>query len=123
MAATLWKCHTSTDHIRTMKRTATSTRVAGDMFKLEDTVVIATEAIAIAAIGSLCYKSAWQTVPCAVVASGAYLQGSKVYFDAADEEVNESSSGNTLCGIILTTPATGAEEVEIDFDGTLGIVA
>ena len=62
-------------------------------------------------------------VPCAIVTSGAYTVGSKVYYDSGDSEVNESSGGNTLCGIVVLAPAVGAEEVLIHLMGCLGIVA
>lgn len=62
-------------------------------------------------------------VPCVAATSGSFAAGAKVYFDAADAEVNETASGNTLCGVVLEQPDTGDEEVLIALDGTLGIVA
>ncbi len=55
--------------------------------------------------------------------TGKFTQGSKVYYDSGDGEINESSTGNTLCGVVLETPVLGSEEVLIMLDGTLGIVA
>ena len=69
----------------------------------------------------LVYEAAKIIVPCVAVTSGAFLVGAPVYFDAADKEVNESSSGNKLCGFVLEQPAVGAEEVLIHLVGYLGM--
>lgn len=60
-------------------------------------------------------------VPCVAVPSGGFLPGSKVYHDNADGEVNQSSTGNVFCGIVLEQPETGDEQVLIAFDGRLGL--
>lgn len=60
-------------------------------------------------------------VPCAAAGTGDYLPGSKVYFDSADKEVNESSTGNKFVGIVLEQPEVGAEEVLIAFDSRLAL--
>jgi len=60
-------------------------------------------------------------VPCAAVASGTYTRGAVVYHDLADGEVNLSSTGNKLCGIVLVQPETGDEQVLIAFDGRMAL--
>ncbi len=99
---------------------------AGDMAKIEDTVGVYPVALLTADIGddvAFIYKAEKIIVPCAVMTSGNYAVGAKVYFDETDAEVNESSGGNTLCGIVLEQPTVGDEEVLIELDGMLGIVA
>ena len=97
--------------------------VAGTMAKVEDVVGFYFKAADTGDSVAFIYYAPKVVVPCAAAASGSYAVGSKVYFDAADAEVNESSTGNTLCGVVLEQPATGAEEVLIALDGTLGIVS
>ena len=117
---------TSLDPFATLEFTAGTDYTAGDMIKKEDTVGVIVNDVDSTYQAVLCYLAAKIVVPCAIVTSGNladYAEGCKVYFDAADEEVNTSSSGNTLCGIVTTQPAVGDEEVEIHLDGTLGIVS
>lgn len=62
-------------------------------------------------------------VPCAVVTTSVdYDEGEPVYYDVADAEVNQTTSGNYLCGHTLVTPAIGDEEVEIELDGAANLV-
>ncbi|MFA5160311.1 MAG: DUF2190 family protein [Candidatus Omnitrophota bacterium] len=68
----------------------------------------------------LIYKARRVVVPCVVVTSGSFDVGNRVFYDVADAEVNESASGNHLCGVVMVAPAVGAEEVEIELDGTMG---
>ena len=56
-------------------------------------------------------------VTCAAATEGDYAVGAPVYYDAADEEVNESESGNTFCGVVMVQPDTGAEQVRISLVG------
>lgn len=60
-------------------------------------------------------------VPCVLVGTGDFAVGAKVYHDNADGEVNESSTGNVFCGIVLEQPEVGDEHVLIAFDGRLGL--
>ena len=62
-------------------------------------------------------------LPCETAATGSYTVGSKVYFDSGNLQVTETASGNVLCGTVKEAPATGATEVHVDFDGSLGIVS
>lgn len=96
---------------------------AGDMVKINNTVGVIVETTDAGDDAVLVYKAEKIIVPCVAVTSGSFQKGAKVYFDAADAEVNESSSGNTLCGIVTEDGVVGAETVEIELDGTLGIVA
>ena len=117
---------TNNDPFASLEFTAGTAYTAGQMIKLEDTVGVIVETVASGAQAVLVYWAAKIIVPCAVVTSGnlaEYAVGCKVYFDAADAEVNTDASGNTLCGIVLVEPAVGDETVEIHLDGMLGIVA
>lgn len=69
------------------------------------------------------YAAPKAILPCVTAATGAFVAGSKVYFDATAGKVTEVSTGNKLCGFVLETPAVGDEEVLVDLDGTLGIVS
>ena len=96
---------------------------AGTMAKVEDTVGVYLEDADTGAEVAFCFYAPKIVVTSVAAASGKFAAGSKVYFDEADEEINESSTGNTLCGVVLETPALGAETVLIALDGTLGIVS
>lgn len=96
---------------------------AGTMAKVEDVVGVYLEDADTGDKVAFCYYAPKIVVTSVAVGTGKFTAGSKVYFDAADEEINESSTGNTLCGVVLETPALAAKEVLIDLDGTLGIVA
>ena len=128
MAETNFKLRSSTfnDPYAVLEFTAATTYTAGDMIKLEDTVGVIVGTVSSGSQAVLVYQAAKIIVPCAAVTSGNladYAEGCKVYFDAADEEVNTSSSGNTLCGIVKVQPAVGDELVDIHLMGALGIVA
>jgi len=128
MAKTLFKLHSSTfnDPYAVLEFTAATDYTAGDMIALEDIVGVIVNTVSSGGQAVLVYEAAWIDVPCAEVTSGNlanYAEGCKVYFDAADEEVNTDSSGNTLCGIVKVQPAVGDETVEIHLMGALGIVS
>ena len=128
LGGTNFKLRSSThnDPYASFDITAATAYTAGQMLLYNDTVCVAVEAKASGYDLALVYWAAKIVVPCVEITSGNlsdFAVGSKVYFDAADAEVNVSSAGNTLCGIVTTAPAVGDEEVEIHLDGMLGIVA
>ena len=96
---------------------------AGTMAKVEDVVGVYLEDADTGDEVAFCYYAPKIVVTSVAVGTGKFTAGSKVYFDATDKEINESSTGNTLCGVVLETPALGAETVLIALDGTLGIVS
>lgn len=96
---------------------------AGTMAKVEDVVGVYLEDADTGDEVAFCYYAPKIVVTSVAVATGKFTAGSKVYFDEVDAEINESSTGNTLCGVVLETPALAAETVLIALDGTLGIVA
>ena len=96
---------------------------AGTMAKVEDVVGVYLEDADTGDEVAFCYYAPKIVVTSVAAGTGKFKAGSKVYFDAADAEINESSTGNTLCGVVLETPALAAETVLIALDGTLGIVA
>jgi len=96
---------------------------AGTMAKVEDVVGVYLEDADTGDEVAFCYYAPKIVVTSVAVGTGKFTAGSKVYFDATDKEINESSTGNTLCGVVLETPAVAAETVLIALDGTLGIVA
>ena len=96
---------------------------AGTMAKVEDVVGVYLEDADTGDEVAFCYYAPKIVVTSVAVGTGKFTAGSKVYFDEGDAEINESSTGNTLCGVVLETPALAAETVLIALDGTLGIVA
>lgn len=96
---------------------------AGTMAKVEDVVGVYLEDADTGDEVAFCYYAPKIVVTSVAVGTGKFTAGSKVYYDAEDAEINESSTGNTLCGVVLETPALAAETVLIALDGTLGIVA
>lgn len=128
LGGTNFKLRSSThnDPYASFKRVAAAIYTAGEMVKLNDTVGVMVNAAAIGANVVFVYWASKILVPCAAVTTGNltdHAPGSKVYFDAADKEVNVSSGGNTLCGIVVKQPAIGDETVLIHLDGMLGIVS
>lgn len=126
--ATNFKLRSSThnDPYASLEITAAEAYTAGQMVKIEDTVGVMVSAAAIGSQAVLVYWAAQIVVPCVEITSGnlsSFAEGCKVYFDAADAEVNVSASGNTLCGIVLEQPSTGDETVLIHLDGMLGITS
>lgn len=109
-----------------MDFTSVAALIQGQLLKVNDVVGIAAETVLTADIGkviSVITKAPKVTVICAAASTSGYDVGEKVYFDDADDEVNESSTGNTLCGFVLRDSTLADETVMINFDGTLGIVS
>ena len=128
MAETNFKLRSSThnDPYASLVFTAATTYAAGEIFAIEDIVGVTPKAITSGDDGVIIYQAAKILVACVAITSGnlaSFAEGCKVYFDAADKEVNPDSSGNTLCGIVVVAPAVGDETVLIHLMGALGIVA
>jgi len=95
---------------------------AGDMYRTGEVVGVWEQDYDTGDTGVLIYYAPDIIVPCAVATSSVdYAVGEPVYYDSADAEVNQSASGNYLCGNVVVAPALGDEEVEIDLDGTLNL--
>jgi predicted RecA/RadA family phage recombinase len=128
MAETNFKLRSSTnnDPYASLVFTAAANYDAGEITKIEDTVGVVVHDTDSGDEGVLVYQAAKILVACVAITSGNladFAEGCKVYFDAADKEVNESASGNTLCGIVVVQPSVGDETVLIHLMGCLGIVA
>jgi len=116
---------TNNDPYASFEITAATTYTAGQMLLYNDTVCVVVGTVASGKQAVFVYWASKIIVPCCVITSGNladFAEGSKVYFDAADAEVNVDAA-NTLCGIVTAAPSAGDEEVEIHLDGMLGIVA
>lgn len=96
---------------------------AGTMAKVEDVVGVYLEDADTGDEVAFCYYAPKIVVTSVAVGTGKFTAGSKVYFNATNKKITESNTGNTLCGVVLETPALAAETVLIALDGTLGIVA
>lgn len=106
--------------------TSVAALAQGQLVKINDVVGIVAEEVLTADIGkiiSIITKAAKATVACAVAGTAGYDVGEKVYFDDANDEVTESSTGNTVCGHVIVDSTLADETLMINFDGTLGIVS
>lgn len=107
----------------------------GQMLKINDTIGIIIPPLGVSGGGSaapaidagencaFAYRAPIVTVPCEAATTGSYLPGAKVYFNATLAEITETASGNDLCGTVYESPALGATECVIDFDGRLALVS
>ena len=67
---------------------------------------------------AFCYHAEKVLAPKSVTTgAGEFTAGDKVYFDHADEEMNNDSGSNYMCGIALEDAAVSDTEVLIDLDG------
>jgi hypothetical protein len=99
---------------------------AGQMLKINDTVGVIVDTAAVTVQTAFIYKAKKILVPSEAVptgSGGSGSSGSKVYFDSTNARITFTASGNTLCGILTEDAVVGATSVEIDLDGTLGIVS
>lgn len=90
---------------------------AGAIVKFEDTVGVSFGTYAAGDIGVLIYEADEIEVACAAASGSDYKQGASVFFDVADTEVNESSTGNFHCGSVVEQPAASAVKVKISLRG------
>jgi len=128
MTETAFKMRSSThnDPYASLVFTSATDYDAGEIFAIEDIVGVTPKAITSGDDGVIIYQAAKILVACVAVTSGNssdFAVGCKVYFDATDKEVNVTTAGNTLCGIVVEAPSTGDETVLIHLMGALGIVA
>lgn len=116
MSATLFKLH-STDRFASCVIVApTAGYTAGQMLKKNELVGVIVETKTAGQNAVLVYKADKIYVP---KAAEAFAVGAKVYFDVADEEVNSSSSGNTLCGRVIEAAESGDAGVMIQLEGAV----
>ncbi len=120
------RCSTKDDPWAVLEFTTAEVYTAGQMVRINDTVGVIVQTVAIGYQAVLNYHAARIIVPCVEITSGNlanFAVGSKVYFDVADAEVNATAAGNYLCGIVRVAPSVGDETIHIHLIGTLGIVA
>ena len=118
------RCSTNNDPFASLEYTAGTDLTAGVMLQLNDIVGVIVGTVVSGAQAVLVYQAAKILVPCQLVTTGnlaAYAQGSKVYFDTADANVNTVSADNRLCGVVTKSPVSGDTEVEIHLMGALAI--
>ncbi len=112
--------HIRSEHWRAMDLTVPSGGVtAGQMDLIEDTVGIWAETKDAGETCAFIYQADAILVPKSTMSLDIFAAGDKVYFDHADEEVNISSGGNTLCGRALEAAVAADTEVLIDLEGHL----
>lgn len=91
---------------------------AGDMDKLEDTVVVFAETKDEGEEVAAIYQADKILVP--KVTGIACVVGEKVYYnDYVNKVTADTTSGNTLCGRVVEAASATDSEVLIDFEGHL----
>lgn len=106
-------------NFKSVQVTLTGTVTAGLMAKRQELVGVYAEAGVSGDVVEFIYQCDKIVVPKAAATGYTFTQGDKVYFDAAEAGVNNSSSGNTLCGRALETVTETDTEVEIELNGAL----
>jgi len=122
MALTGLKLRCNIARCNQMTITASADVTSGQMAVFNDTVGVWVKDVDSGDDGAVIFKAPKILVPCEAISAG-YTEGEKVYFDATEERVTETSSSNKLCGVVTEAPASSATSVEIQLDGTLSIVA
>ena len=101
---------------------------AGDMAIINDVVGVYVSTKATGVANVFVWEATRIIVSCAAMASGAgsggvWEVGCKVYYDATNDVVTQTASGNTLCGIVQKNGTVGDTTVEIMLIGALGVVS
>lgn len=91
---------------------------AGQIVKVEDTVGVIVETVAVGKPAVLIYECEKIVVPKVVATGVTLVVGAKVYYDGTGAVTNESS-GTTLCGRVLEAAGQDDEEVLIDLKGNV----
>jgi len=90
----------------------------GQMDLIEDTVgVYAQDADAGEDVAFIYHAEKIRVPKSTTTGAGEFTAGDKVYFDHADEEVNNDSGSNYMCGIAVEDADVADEDVLIDLDG------
>ncbi len=122
MAATALKLRCPMSECKTVEVVAPSGGyTAGQMVKIEDIVGVILQTTLAGALAVLIYEAPKIVVPCAAAATAGYKIGEKVYFTT--NQVSETASGGTLCGIVTEDSSVGDTELEIHLMGALGITS
>lgn len=112
--------HVRSVHKRPIDLTVPSGGVTkGQMDLIHDMVGVWAETKDAGEICAFIYQADAILVPKGIGSTAIFAAGDKVYFDHADANVNESSSGNTLCGRALEAVVAADTEVLIDLEGHL----
>lgn len=91
---------------------------AGQMDLIEDTVGVYAQTADAGEDVAFIYEAEKILVPkSTTTGAGEFTAGDKVYFDHTDEEVNNDSGSNYLCGICVKDADVDDTEVLIDLHG------
>lgn len=91
---------------------------AGQMDLIEDTVGVYAQTADAGEDVAFIYEAEKILVPkSTTTGAGEFTAGDKVYFDHTDEEVNNDSGSNYLCGIAVKDADVDDTEVLIDLHG------
>jgi len=118
MAETLFKLRCSTEKTKSIDLTTpTAGYTAGQMLKVEDTVlvIVDTKTVGQAAVGV--YQADKIVVPKIAGSGITFAAGDIVYFNAAGAAVTNASTSNTICGRALEAAVANDAEVLIDLNG------
>lgn len=108
------KLRTKLESAKTLRATtdATTTRSAGDMIAVGDTIGVVVEDVGTSSDFVLVYEAEKILVPKASDVS--FSEGDVVYFDPAQGEVTSVATSNTKCGRALEAAGTTDDEALID---------
>jgi len=114
-----------TYHVLTGQTAPSGGYTAGQMVKLEDTYGVIVSDADSGDLVAVAYKIERIELPCNAASTGEFALGEKVYIDTVNQIIVDSAaqSGLDVIGVVTKAPAAGATWVEIEFDGTLHIVA
>lgn len=101
----------------TAQYTASGAKTAGQVELLNDTLFIWATDVASGAVGTVIFRAPRVYLPCAAAPTAGYPVGDRLYWDTADGELNNSSSGNRECAVVTKAAVLGDELVEVRFDG------
>jgi len=104
----------------TFRKTAAADKTAGQVELLANTLCVWLTAVDSGDEGAVAFKIPRIVLPCAAAPTGGYPVGTRLYWDTADGELNNSSSGNRKCAVVTVAADQGDETVEVAFDGNEG---
>ena len=105
------------DRWHSQRFTASEDLVAGEMRKIEDTVMVIVEDVDNGDVGVGVYECPKIVVPKTAGSGITFARFDKVYFDSSANTVTNSAGGNTLIGRALEAVIGTATEVMIDMKG------
>jgi len=101
------------DVAQEMTHTPSSAVAQGEMIVVGTIAGLASRAIAANEVGSLTIGGCTLNLPKNVTTDGTFTAGEDLYWDAADDNVSDSSSGNTFIGVAREATAQATTTVNV----------